>query len=112
MLQVDIGDEEEYPLFQWIRPVHLDDHDRNPDQQIRSHAEEFGIDVDKVMSEEVGLECSTDETVGLPPGFGSQPKFRGSSAHGRCDDVDDDDDDGGNEGRTTTTGVATCGSGV
>ncbi|OMO79156.1 UDP-glucuronosyl/UDP-glucosyltransferase [Corchorus capsularis] len=28
----------------------------------------------------------------------SQPKFRGSSAHGRCDD-----DDGGNEGRTTTT---------
>ncbi|OMO51399.1 Reverse transcriptase, RNA-dependent DNA polymerase [Corchorus capsularis] len=93
----------EYPLFQWIRPVYLDDHDRNPDQRIRSHAEEFGIDVDKVMSEEVGLECSTDETVGPPPGFGSQPKFRGSSAHGRCDD--DDDDDGGNEGRTTTTGT-------
>ncbi|OMO49338.1 hypothetical protein CCACVL1_31067 [Corchorus capsularis] len=100
-ISVDIGDEEEYLLFQWIRYVHLDDRDRNPNQQIRSHPEEFGIDVDKVMSEEVGLECSADETVGPPPGFDSQPKFRGSSAHGRCDD----DDDGGNEGRTTRTGT-------
>ena len=30
-ISVEFGEEEENKLFQWVRPLHLDDEDGNPD---------------------------------------------------------------------------------
>ena len=45
--------EEDNQLFQWVRPLHLDDEDGNPDPQIVVHVRETGIDVERVLYEEV-----------------------------------------------------------
>ena len=53
-LSTEMGEEDEDILFQWIRPAHLDDEHGNPDPEIAARAREHGINIDRVMAEEVG----------------------------------------------------------
>ena len=53
---VEMGEEKENQLFQCVRPIHLDDEVGNPNLQIAAHAREFGVDVERVLSEEVHSE--------------------------------------------------------
>jgi hypothetical protein len=64
-------------LLKWICPVHLDDENRNPDPHVASQARAEGVDVNTILSEDVG-----------------------HSSHGSSDDGRDpnDGDDGGDSG--------------
>ncbi|KAL6338646.1 hypothetical protein AAG906_021463 [Vitis piasezkii] len=53
---------EDNQLFQWVRPLHLDDEIGNPDPWIVAHAREFGVDVDQVLSKEVHSESFSKDT--------------------------------------------------
>ncbi|KAL6345175.1 hypothetical protein AAG906_013659 [Vitis piasezkii] len=59
-ISAEVG-EEDNQLFQWVRPIHLDDEVGNPDPRIAAHAREFGVNVERVLSEEVHSEnkCHT-----------------------------------------------------
>ena len=52
-ISAEFGEEEDNQLFQWVRPLHLDDEDENYDPQIAVHVREAGVDVDRVLFEEV-----------------------------------------------------------
>ena len=39
-ISAEFGEEEENQLFQWVRPLHLDDEDGNPDPCIAAHVRE------------------------------------------------------------------------
>jgi hypothetical protein len=41
------------PLEDWIMPAHLDDKDGNPDPRVAAHATDDGVDVERVIAEEV-----------------------------------------------------------
>ena len=43
-------EEEENKLFQWVRPLHLDDEDGNPDPRIAAYVREAGVNVERVLS--------------------------------------------------------------
>ena len=36
-ISVEFGKEEDNQLFQWVRPLHLDDENGNPDPRIAAH---------------------------------------------------------------------------
>ena len=55
-ISVEFGEEEDNQLFQWVRPLHLDDENGNPDPQIVAHVREAGVDIERVLSEEVHSE--------------------------------------------------------
>ena len=55
-ISAEFGEEEENKLFQWVRPLHLDDEDGNPDPRIVAHVREAGVNVERVLSEEVHSE--------------------------------------------------------
>ena len=42
-ISADVGEEEDNQLFQWVRPIHLDDEVGNLDPRIAAHAREFGV---------------------------------------------------------------------
>ena len=52
-ISAEFGEEEDNQLFQWIRPLHLDDENGNPNPQIAAHIREAGVDVERVLSKEV-----------------------------------------------------------
>lgn len=60
-----IGDDdvEENQLYQWIRPLHLDDDAGNPDPDIAAQARQEGINVDRVLNEEVSPTTSLNELM-------------------------------------------------
>ena len=45
-ISAEAGEEEDNQLFQWVRPLHLDDEDGNPGPRIVAHVREAGVDVD------------------------------------------------------------------
>ena len=49
----EFGEEDDNQLFQWVRPLHLDDENGNHDPQIATHVREAGVDVGRFLSEEV-----------------------------------------------------------
>ena len=55
-ISAEFGEDEDNQLFQWVRPVHLDDKNGNLDPQIVAHVREAGVDVERVLSEEVHSE--------------------------------------------------------
>ena len=55
-------EEEDNQLFQWVRPLHLNDEDGNPDPRIAAHVREAGVDVDRVLSEDVHSESFSQDT--------------------------------------------------
>ncbi|KAJ9680166.1 hypothetical protein PVL29_019454 [Vitis rotundifolia] len=61
-ISAEVDEEEENQLFQWVRPIHLDDEVGNPDPRIAAHAREFGVDVERVLSEEVHSESFSKDT--------------------------------------------------
>ena len=54
----EFGEEEDNQLFKWVRPLHLDDEDGNPDPRIAAHVREASVDVDRVLSKEVHSKSS------------------------------------------------------
>ena len=58
----EFGEEEDNKLFQWVRTLHLDDENRNPDSRIVAHVREAGVDVERVLSEEVHSESFSQDT--------------------------------------------------
>ncbi|RVW83982.1 Retrovirus-related Pol polyprotein from transposon TNT 1-94 [Vitis vinifera] len=61
-ISTEVGEEEDNQLFQWVRPIHLDDEVGNPDPRIAAHAREFGVNVERVLSEEVHSESFSKNT--------------------------------------------------
>ena len=49
----EFGEEDKNQLFQWVRPLHLDDENGNLDPRIAAHVREAGVNVERVLSEEV-----------------------------------------------------------
>ena len=61
-ISIEFGEEEDNQLFQWVRPVHLDDEKGNSDLRIATHVREVGVDVEWVLSEEVHSESFSQDT--------------------------------------------------
>ena len=61
-ISAEFGEEEDNKLFQWVRPLHLDDENGNLDPRIATHVQEAGVDVERVLSEEVHSESLSQET--------------------------------------------------
>ena len=81
-ISVEFGEEEDNQLFQWVRPLHLDDENGNPDPQIYVHVREVGVDVERVLSEEVHSESLSQETRdSFKPVVTSRPSFDSSFEH-------------------------------
>ena len=59
LLQVaaEAGDDNENPIFNWVRPAPLDDDEGNPDSYIASHARDMRINVEQMIREEVDVDC-------------------------------------------------------
>ena len=94
-ISVEFGEEENNQLFQWVRPLHLDDENGNPEPKIAAHVREAGVDVERVLSEEVHSESFSQDTrdsfhhvVTSRPSFdssvehSSRPSFAGNSTTG------------------------------
>ena len=81
-ISAEFGEEYENQLFQWVRPLHLDDGDGNPDPQIVAHVLEAGVNVERVLSEEVHSESfSQDTRVSFQPIVTSRPFFDSRVEH-------------------------------
>ena len=84
-IATEVGEEEDNQLFQWVRPLHLDDEDGNPDPRIAAHVREAGVDVDRVLSEEVHTDSFSQDTrysfwQGISqPAVTSRPSFDSTS---------------------------------
>ena len=50
-------------MFQWVRPLHLDDNNKNPSSQIATHVHDLGVDVEKMLIEEVQSESFSTNTI-------------------------------------------------
>ena len=61
-ITIEAGEEEDNQLFQWVRPLHLDDENGNPNPQIVAHVQETGIDVERVLFEEVHTDSFNQDT--------------------------------------------------
>ena len=58
-ISAEFGEEYENQLFQWVRPLHLDDEDGNLDPQIATHVREACVNVKRVLFEEVKVLVKT-----------------------------------------------------
>ena len=61
-ISAEFGEEEDNQLFQWVRPLHLDDENGNSDPRIAAYVREAGVDVDRVLSEEGHSESFSQKT--------------------------------------------------
>ena len=50
-ISVEVGEEDKNQPFQWVRPLHLDDEDGNPNPRIAAYVREAGVNVERVLSE-------------------------------------------------------------
>ena len=81
-ISAEFGEEEENRLFQWVRPLHLDDEDGNPYPRIAAHVREAGVNVERVLSKEVHSESfSHDTRDSFQPAVTSRPSFDSSVEH-------------------------------
>ena len=55
-ISAEFGEEDKNKLFQLVRPLHLDDEDGNPDPRIAAHVREVGVNIERVLSEEIHSE--------------------------------------------------------
>ncbi|KAM1826106.1 hypothetical protein ACFX13_025498 [Malus domestica] len=79
-------DTEGNQLFQWIRPLHLDDDEGNPAPRVAEEARNEGINVERVLEEEVGSSSADSleellrprpRNTGIPPSSNpTQPQHR------------------------------------
>ncbi|KAL6319755.1 hypothetical protein AAG906_036813 [Vitis piasezkii] len=61
-ISTEVGEEEDNQLFQWVRPIYLDDEVENPNPRITAHAREFVVNVERVLSKEVHSESFSKDT--------------------------------------------------
>ena len=61
-ISIEVGEEEDNQLFEWVWPMHLDDEVGNPDLWIAAYAGEFRLNVERVLSEEVHFESFSKAT--------------------------------------------------
>ena len=61
-ISTEVGEEEDNQLFQWVRPIHLDDEVGNPDPRIAAHAWEFGVNIERVLSDQVHFKSFSKDT--------------------------------------------------
>ena len=61
-ISAEFGEEDDNKLFQWVRPLHLDDEYGNYDPQIAAHVRKTDVDVERVLSEEVHSESFSQDT--------------------------------------------------
>ena len=81
-ISAEFGEEEDNKLFQWVRPLHLDDKNGNPYPQIVAHVREASVDVEWVLSEEVHSESFSQETRdSFQHVVTSRPSFDSSVEH-------------------------------
>ena len=81
-ISAEFGEEKDNQLFQWVRPLHLDDENGNPDPRIVAHVREAGVNVERVLSEEVHSESfSQDARDSFQPVVTSRPSFDSSVEH-------------------------------
>ena len=81
-ISTKFGEENENQLFQWVRPLHIDDGDGNPDPRIAAHLQETGVDVELILSKEVHSESfSQDMRDSFQPAITSRPSFDSSVEH-------------------------------
>ena len=81
-ISAEFGEEEENQLFQWVRPLHLDDEDGNPDPRIVAHVQEAGVNVEQILSKEVHSESFSQDMRDLfQPAVTSRPSFDSSVEH-------------------------------
>ena len=117
-ISAKFGEEDENQLFQWVRPLHLDDEDGNPDPRIDAHVREAGVNVERVLFEEVHSESFSQDTrdsfqltVTSRPSFdprvehSSRPSFACTSTTGydgsRGEGTNDGSDTGNDDGDIT-----------
>ena len=81
-ISVEFCEEEENQLFQWVRPLHLDD--ENLDSQNAAHVREAGVNIERVLSKEVHRESGTS-TIGYDG-------LRGEGTNGGSDTGNDGGD--------------------
>ena len=113
-ISVDVGEEEDNQLFQWVKPIHLDDEVGNPDPRITAHVREFGVNVERVLFEEVyskSFSKDTDdsfqaalnshqEVESTSAGHSSRPNAAGTSTscyNGSRGGIDDECDNAGRD---------------
>ncbi|RVW26708.1 hypothetical protein CK203_116355 [Vitis vinifera] len=120
-ISTEVGEEEDNQLFQWVRPIHLDDEVGNPDPRIAAHAQEFGVNVERVLSEEVhskSFSKDTDDSLhatyshqeidSTSVGHSSRPSAAGTSASG-YDGSGGETDDGDHGSRRAGPGIGAIG---
>ena len=61
-ISAEFGEVEDNQLFQWVRTLHLDDENGNHDPRIVAHVREAGVDVERVLSEEIHSESFSQHT--------------------------------------------------
>ena len=76
-ISTKFGEEGDNQLFQWVRPLHLDDEDGNPDPRIDAHVREAGVDVDRILFEEVHSKSFSQDMRDVT----SRPSFDSSAEH-------------------------------
>ncbi|RVW22823.1 hypothetical protein CK203_103197 [Vitis vinifera] len=89
-IATEVGEEEDNQLFQWVRPLHLDDDDGNPDPRIAAHVEKQPAITSRPSFDSTSVEHS------------SRPSATGTSASGydgsRREGTNDGSDPGNDEG--------------
>ncbi|RVX11055.1 hypothetical protein CK203_013319 [Vitis vinifera] len=61
--ELEVGEEEDNQLFQWVRPIHLDDEVGNPDPRIAAHARKFGVNIDSTSVGHSSRPSATDTST-------------------------------------------------
>ncbi|XP_020415442.1 uncharacterized protein LOC18782281 [Prunus persica] len=95
------SDDDNNPIQQWIMTTHLDDEQGNPDAVIAQHAAQEGVDVDKVISEDVRSgNTSSFERDMLGPRQGQRRPLRDDASASRKESSSNssDNDGGSNAG--------------
>ena len=81
-ISAEFGEEDENQIFQWVRPLYLDDEDGNPGPRIDAHVREPGVNVKQLLFEEVHIESfSQDTRDSFQPVVTSRPSFDSSVEH-------------------------------
>ncbi|XP_050145920.1 uncharacterized protein LOC126621463 isoform X1 [Malus sylvestris] len=116
-------DTEGNQLFQWIRPLHLDDDEGNPAPRVAEEARNEGINVERVLEEEVGSSSADSfeellhpmpSNTGIPPFSNpTQPQHRADTNDSSSTRSGDSHTTGGgnDEGNSGAGGSGAGGSG-
>ena len=81
-ISIEFGEEDDNQLFKWVRPLHLDDEDGNPGPRIAAHVQEAGVNIERVLLEEVHSESFSQGTRdSFQPVVTSRPFFDSSVEH-------------------------------